>query len=385
MRHTNYLILVFLAVILFSSCKEPVDDDMIDPVDKPAEVEYNWAGIADTAQNALISQYWSPGGHYFNQNNTGNTNFNYWWNAHGLDVLIDAYSRTKDEKYKILMDELHAGMWNKNGNTYLNDYYDDMEWMALACLRAYSLTNDIKYKNTAETLWADIKTGWSEELGGGIAWRKSQRNYKNTPANAPASILAARLYQLNNNPADLEWAVKIYNWQKNTLVDPSTGLVWDGINRQGNNQIDKDWKFTYCQGVFIGAALELFKITKQEGYLNDANKTASYVINDSQLSPNGLLKDEGNGDGGLFKGILVRYLTQLIIEGNLNASTRNKYAQFLEFNGETLWSKGTNRSSFLFGTNWSNRPANTTDSSTQMSGVMLVEALARLDDLGLLD
>ena len=56
---------------------------------------------------------------------------------------------------------------------------------------------------------------------------------------------------------DLEWARRIFEWQRQTLVDPETGLVWDGINRQGDGRIDKDWKFTYCQGVYIGAAVEL--------------------------------------------------------------------------------------------------------------------------------
>jgi len=42
------------------------------------------------------------------------------------------------------------------------------------------------------------------------------------------------------------------------MVDPATGFVWDGKNRTGDGHIDKDWEFTYCQGVFIGAGVELY-------------------------------------------------------------------------------------------------------------------------------
>ncbi|MFC3790482.1 glycoside hydrolase family 76 protein [Paenibacillus sp. GCM10012307] len=79
---------------------------------------------------------------------------------------------------------------------------------------------------------------------------------KNTPANAPAAILAARLFRRRGDAADLEWAKRIYAWNKDNSADPESGFVWDGMNRLGNGEIDKDWAFTYCQGVFIGAGLE---------------------------------------------------------------------------------------------------------------------------------
>lgn len=160
------------------------------------------------SQAALLTHFWSPSASYFLKANNGDATFNYWWQAHALDAFCDAYRRTNNEKYLTLMSKLHDGVKRQNGDTFSNNYYDDMEWMALACLRAYDLTKDEKYKATAETLWEDIKTGWSDYLGGGISWKKDQRDYKNTPANAPASILASRLYQLNHKEEDLAWAKK---------------------------------------------------------------------------------------------------------------------------------------------------------------------------------
>jgi predicted alpha-1,6-mannanase (GH76 family) len=346
------------------------------PALKPAASA--WDSAAQAGQEALLKHFWFPQDHYFYHNNAGNKAFNYWWQAHALDVLLDGYERTRDTKYLALMSELHAGIKEKNGQTYYNEYYDDMQWMALACLRAFTLTHDIKYKQTALILWADIRTGWSGEFGGGISWKKTQRNYKNTPANAPAAILAARLYQLDKKQEDLEWARKIYAWQKTHLVDPETGLVWDGFNRQGNHQTDKNWKFSYNQGVYIGAGLELYKATSQKAFLQDALKTADYVVASPDFFPEGFLKSEGGGDGGLFKGIFIRYLTQRVLEGRLKIDTAARYSQLLKANGTMLLQQGTGKPDFLFGQSPVKLPGKTTDSSVQLSGLMLLEALAKL-------
>jgi len=362
-----------------SSClKEPVDDGP-GPGAGKAVYQFDWPLIADSSLSSLLGNFYNASEHYFNKNNAGDNTFHYWPNAHALDLLTDAYLRSGNDNVKARMGELLEGMKTKNGNSYINHFYDDMEWMALACLRAFEATGDDRYKTTAQLLWNDIKGGWDDVWGGGIHWNKDKsRNYKNTPANAPACIIACRMYQVTQDPADLEWAKKIYQWQKTTLVDPATGLVWDGINREGNGAIDKNWKFTYNQGVFIGAGVELYKLTGEQGYLNDALKTANNALG-GDFTSNNILKDEGGGDGGLFKGILVRYLMLLITDGDLNSTDKSKFANFLQLNAETLWLKGTARPQVLFNTNWTSI-ATTTDLTTQLSGAMLLEAVAELND-----
>src|SRR5690625_7633801 len=91
------------------------------------------------------------------------------------------------------MDRWQTGVRIQNGNTFLHEYYDDLEWNALAMLRAYQVTGVEGFKNDVDTIWQDVKKGWHSIVGGGIAWRKSQLYYKHTPANAPAAIMAARL------------------------------------------------------------------------------------------------------------------------------------------------------------------------------------------------
>ena len=376
---------VLLISAICSSClksKEDVPDPT--PVNPgPGVYVYKWTEIADSAQTSL-NFFWNPGDHFFTATNSGSAWVNYWPSAHALDVLVDLYLRKPGAAIKTKMEEVVAGVKAKNGNTYINYYYDDMEWMALACLRAFKATNDVQYKDIAQLLWADIKNGWSADLGGGIWWRKDNSS-KNAPSNLPAAILAARLYKTFNNPDDLVWAKKIFDWQKAVLYEPASGWVYDNIDAGGTK--NTSWKFTYNQGTFIGAALELYSITNQPSYLADATKAADYTLLSGQLTDvsNGILKNEGGGDGGLFKGVFVRYFNRLIIDGGIDNAKKTQYISFMKTNAQKLWSSGTNKNQLLFGSAWNTAPGNTTDLTTQLSGIMLLEAMAELKQLNLVD
>jgi len=382
-RVLEYISITAIAlVVLTSSCSK---DDLGEIKNKPEdkkEVEYTWSATADSMQDATYTIFLSSDG-TFKQNHTGNNNFNYWWNAHMLDVLVDGYLRTKDEAYVPKMKALLQGIKARNSNRYQNEFNDDMEWLGIACLRAYGATNDIVYKEVAQELWDEVKKGWSEVNGGGIMWRIDTPNEKNACSNGPAAILAARLYDIDKNPEDLEWAKKIYGWLRNTLVDPATGLVWDNIAlKNGETVINKDWIFTYNQGTYIGAATELYELTKDKTYLDDAVKTSKSIMTSPKVTSAGLLKSEGQGDGGLFKGILVRYFTLLVQQPDLEENERSSFTNFLKFNAETFFTNGLSRSSMMCSPDWKKKPTSTTDLSTQLSGVMLMEAAARLKEGG---
>lgn len=380
---TLWTILVVNSLIA-AGCLKSKDDATPPPTPGGGNQAYDWPKIADSGFTGLNNYYWQAGEQYFLKDNQGDATFHYWWNAHALDALTDMYIRKPSSALAAQMAALLTGIKNKNNGSFINDYYDDMEWLALACLRAYAATNNEIFKETAQLLWTEIKGGWNTTMGGGIAWRKSQTYYKNTPANAPAAILAARMYVLSGNAGDLEWAKKIYAWLVANLVDNSSGLVWDGMNRENDGKIDKDWKFTYNQGIFIGAALELYLATNDEAYKSAALRTAGYSVTDPQLSPGGILKNENQGDGGLFKGILVRYLADFTIRGKLNENDRNKFAAFLGTNAKSLWTKATIKPQGLFGPDWTSMPAAGVDMSSQLSGQFLMEAMARLKKEGLI-
>lgn len=369
-------LLFSLSAFLFS-CS---NDDGMEP--KPEEENViDWYAAADSSSTALTSSFWNASGKYFNYGSNGNLDFHYWPQAHALDVLIDAYLRTSDNAYKAYFDQWFEGVKIKNGNTFRNDFYDDMEWNALAILRAYQATKDTKYKEAALQIWEYIKVGWNDNAGGGITWKKGMENSKNACSNGPACILAARLYQEFGDEANKEWALKIYNWEKSTLFNSNNGMVYDNID-SNTGEIKKEWIFTYNQGTFIGSAVELYKILNEKAYLNDAVLAADYTI--SSLVDNSILKSEGDGDVGLFKGIFVRYFTDLIQQDRLDIAAKKRYIQFLKHNAETLWEEGTNKTSVFFGTDWRTKPGASTGLTEQLSGCMLIEAIALLEDKELL-
>ena len=373
MKKLSYFLLISILISFYSCSEEPEgpDNNGTDPD------RIDWTATANRTTNALINTFWNINGKYFNDQSSGSTNFQYWPQAHALDVLIDAYLRTNDIKYKIYFDQWFEGVKIKNGNTFYNVFYDEMEWNALAILRAYKATGDVKYKDAALQIWEYIKVGWNDNAGGGITWKKGMEYSKNACSNGPASILAARLYQEFGDEANKEWALRIYNWEKSTLFNANNGMVYDNID-SNTGEIKKDWIFTYNQGTFIGAAVELHKIMGEKSYLNDAVLAANYSI--STLVNNSILKSEGTGDGGLFKGIFVRYFTELIQQERLDATDKKRYVQFLKFNGETLWNKGTLMPAVFFGPNWSVKPGTSTGLTEQLSGNMLIEAVALLKD-----
>ena len=384
--------ILLLCVVGLGALTVSCDDDPV-PLRDPnntggQEFKYTWAQTADSLQLSTYNNFLGSNG-TFVQNNTGNSTFHYWPNAHALDVLVDGFLRTGNENYKTKMKALVQGIKVKNGNTYNNVFNDDMIWLALSSLRAYDATKDQEYKAVAEELWGRIKLSWSDNVfGGGITWKQDTPKQKNAVSNAPAAIIALRLYEIDKNADDLVWAKKIYAWQKANLVDPVTGAVWDNISEVNNVVVtNKDWVFTYNMGTWIGAGLRLYKATNEQMYLDDAVKSGRTVLISPKLVSEGLLRDEGQGDGGLFKGILVRYFVELIQQPTINSTDKEKFTNFIKFNAQTFYKKGIIRPLMFSGNNWKVAPATgaNTDLTTQLSGVMLIEAAAKLDKDGFFD
>lgn len=370
----KYFLFLFSMPLLFQACSK--NDDPVNTGNK--EYTINWNAAADSSSNSFVMSYWNGADSYFNNNNSGQKDFNYWPQAHALDVVVDAWLRTNDNFYKATMTQWYEGVKKKNGNTFYNVYYDDMEWIALAMLRTYNATLDERFKNSAIDVWKDIQTGWNTNAGGGISWKKDQPYSKNACSNGPACILAARMFQQFGDAKDKEWALKIYDWEKEYLFNPANGAVYDNIDSR-TGAVQMSWIFTYNEGTFLGSALELYKITGEKGYLNDAIKAADYTLNNLVDSNDRLLKSEGNGDGGLFKGIFIRYFAQMILHPDLDAATKKRYITFIKHNGEALWREGTNKSLVLFGPYWKTKPGSTSELTTQTSGTMLIEAMALLN------
>lgn len=330
-----------------------------------------YESVADSMQTAAYNTYHSS---YV----TSGRVYGYWVQANGLESLTDAYLRTRSATYKQRMKDMLNGIYANNGNSYLADFYDDEGWLAIATLRAYENTGDAAYLNAANILWTDMKTGQHPERNGILQWKKGLPGSFNAIQNSLATIFTARLYRVTGDASLLQTAKNIHAWLKANLVDPANGAVWDGYDAT-NNTTNKAWIFSYNIGTYIGASLELYKITGDVAYYNDAVKSAEYAMTNRLTNGVFFTNETGQGDGGMFKGVFVRYLALFAREGGLPAATRARYENAIRSSMMAMVNQGMVQSTQLVGPVWTVKPTSTPDFSTEMSGVFLAEAAATLD------
>jgi predicted alpha-1,6-mannanase (GH76 family) len=177
------------------------------------------------------------------------------------------------------------------------------------------VTGEAMYLEQARAVFADIEKAWDEsccgEHKGGLFWKKPAEN-KVTAINAGAVISAARLYEATHEAAYLDSAKKAYAFWSQTMVDPKSGHVYDGFDNAGT--INKAWRFTYNEGLFIGAIVALVRATGDDSQLPLAHKVAAFMLREeSAVTPLGSILSDGkcSGDGEMFKAVAARYLGEL--------------------------------------------------------------------------
>lgn len=300
--------------------------------------------------------------------------WHYWWQAHLLDTLVDAQVRDpQPERVESIRRQIRGHLARNNGR-WTNSYYDDMAWLALALERADRLVG-VPSPRALATLADQLTNSWVPEDGGGIPWRK-QDQFFNAPANGPAGIFLARY------DGRLRRAEQMADWIDETLIDPETHLVFDGIKAGSLVRA----QYTYCQGVVVGLETELAIRTNDERHAARVRRLVAAI--DEQMAPQGVLKGGLGGDGGLFAGITARYLalaaTTLPGDSDADAATRDTAAAIVLASARAAWDNRQDVEGLpLFGAFW-NRVAELPvaggpaspehDLSVQVSGWMLMEA-----------
>lgn len=223
--------------------------------------------------------------------------WHYWWQAHLLDCLVDAQQRDPQPHRHVEINRQVRSHRLRNNFSWINNYYDDMAWLALALERATRIAG-IERRRALPKLAGQFVRAWAPEAGGGIPWRK-QDQFFNAPANGPAGIFLARY---GNH---LKRAEQIANWIDQTLIDPETHLVFDGIKAGSLVRA----QYTYCQGVVLGLETELAARAGAEIRQRHAARVHRLVAAVYEhMAPAGVLAGAGGGDGGLFAGVTARYL-----------------------------------------------------------------------------
>jgi predicted alpha-1,6-mannanase (GH76 family) len=309
--------------------------------------------------------------------------WNYWWQANLVDCLIDAQLRDPRPDRQRLIGRVVRSIWLLNAGRWTNDYYDDMAWLALALERADRHAGT-DHRRAIHRLTGEILNAWSEAEGGGIPWRRGDE-FKNTPANGPAAILLARTGHLDR-------AVSHADWIDRRLRDPATGLIWDGLRPgpgtpSGPTTIVEKTIYTYCQGVVLGAELEL-AVRLRAAHPESAGRLHRLVAAvDRHLTTAGVLTGHQGGDSGLFTGILARYLALVGAElpgtAAKDEQTRRRATELVLTSAAAAWSNAQLVDALpVFGPDWTRRAADPAaggperDLSVQLSGWMLMEAAA---------
>lgn len=337
-----------------------------------------WSDRATIAQHSLDHYFGVDGPQLLNNSYPAgdNATFNYWWLAHVMDVRIDAFERTGDRVWLDKAEAVYRNILDRNDGSLFNDYFDDMLWYALAILRLYDATGDDSYLADAKSIWNHIvDEGWNDTMGPSVAWRKQQPYYKNTPANGPFVILSARLARRDDDPRYLDYGIAAYQWLTDTLVRPD-GFVEDGINREEDGALDLHWRFTYNQGLYVGAGVALAEATDDDRFLEQASRTALTAL--TELAQDGLFRQEGSGgDEGLFKGVYYRYLGILLEELDPGTDAARTLESFLDSSTDALWRNARVDDWLLAGDDWSAPAPEKVDFSTQLSAIMALELRAR--------
>lgn len=154
---------------------------------------------------------------------------------------------------------------------------DDSLWMGLTADKAYLITGDPSYLGRAKAVFQMAIGNW-DSAKGGIYWENHADGgtdpEKAVVSNAPAVVLGAALYQQTGEARYLTGSTRILDWLESTLLDPRTGLYDDHVDDSTRPATIDRVKFTYNQGVVIGALAALATIDPGHYSLSDAVQLA---------------------------------------------------------------------------------------------------------------
>ena len=304
-----------------------------------------------------------------------------WWTgANMLEASLDYMRETGDNTYVPLIDN----SFTKNSSAnFLNDYYDDEGWWALAWVKAYDYSHQQKYLDMAKTIFTDISAGWSDVCGGGVYWRK-EKDGKNAIPNELFLTLAARLHQ--RTPGDegagsyLDWAQKEWAWFKGSGLISADNQVVDGLNNLTDCKPSGP-AYTYNQGVILGGLTDLSQAMSDPTLLDTAQSIAEAAFQ-KMTDKNGVFIESvcdpkcGEGDGVQFKGIFARNVGYLY-----SARPLAEFQEFLVKQSDAIWNDDSDALR-EFGQRWPG-PFDMADASRQSSALDALNGAIRTANMNL--
>ncbi|WP_418894246.1 glycoside hydrolase family 76 protein [Limibacterium fermenti] len=352
MNSKSFFILSFLFLTVNCSGKEVLEET----TGRPIELKEFSSQDAITAIDAFNTYFFDVNKQLYFHTSDKKGVAAIWTQAIYWDMLMNAYKKTNDQQYLALVHNFYEGCYNyydkynwDNGVVWF--IYDDIMWWVISFARAYELTGEQKFLTYSQTgferVWSGSKVvgdnGSYDVERGGMYWAWDQQNPIGTPAktmgkmaciNYPTVIAAMTLYNITQNEDYLNKAKEIYDWSRNNLFDKKTGAVADSRHGEGT----PNWKtHVYNQGTCIGAAVMLYKQTKEEKFLNDAILAADYTKNKMSDSK-GVLPFETGIEQGIYTAIFAQYIIRLIEDGG-----QTQYLDWMRYNANKAWANRDSR------------------------------------------
>lgn len=313
-------------------------------------IKENYETKADSMVNAFIESFMVKNKGYFNDMYQKYAFNAYWTQAHAMDVIVYCYERHKEDN-KILANKYKSYMslwYNNKANNYAgastsdgtyrmfeNPFTDDMCWITLTLLHMYEATNITKYYTAAKNIFDQyiIKRATEDPETGGLwlPWNTNgDGNGPNACTQSPATLIAAKLYQKNNQEKYLTYAKKLYAYTSKKIVK-SDGRV-------------EEPPLTYTQGTFGEACRILYHVTDENNTIKNKYKAYAYTyINYAFTSgrcTNGqnILRHEGtSGDQSIFKAVLIPYAVNYVLDTEMPTANRKAIAEYIQKNTKTLY------------------------------------------------
>jgi rhamnogalacturonyl hydrolase YesR len=185
-------------------------------------------------------------------------------------------------------------------------YYDDNAWICLSLLETYELTKDPQDLAFAMDAYNFAMSGEDDKtLSGGIYWHEDRPTSKNACSSGPAMIAALKLHQLTGDEKYLATAKRLYDWQRTHLQDDADGLIYDSISVSTGRPARM--KLPYNSGTLIRAACMLYLVTKDQKYLDEAERVAQASEKRFVRSSDGIIGGAGKLGVKLVEAFLELY------------------------------------------------------------------------------
>lgn len=201
-------------------------------------------------------------------------------------------------------------------------FYDDNQWIGIACMDAYHRTKNAKYLVQAKMVYDFMMTGLDTVASGGLYWKEKDYSTKNTCSNGPGVLVALQLFKATNNNSFFDTALLLYNWVNKRLLSPEN-LYFDNIQLP-SGKIDKRI-FTYNTGSMLQSSVLFYELTKEKKYLIHAQKLA-------EASLNYFYKNGSFPHNHWFNAVLLRGYIELY-----KVDKNRKYITAMQQYGETVW------------------------------------------------